>query len=52
MGPCPQVAVQGWEVEGGQRGGDCVCGVTPWGQPGSHCVVLEEAAVLGGGGCL
>lgn len=52
MGPCPQVAVWGREVEGGQRGGDSVCGVTWWGQPGSHCVVVEEAAVLRGGGCL
>lgn len=29
-GPCPQVAVRGWEVEGGQRGGT-VCVVSPGG---------------------
>lgn len=31
MGPCPQVAARGREVEGGQRGGDCVCVVSPVG---------------------
>lgn len=39
-----------WTV--GSEGGTVCVWCHRWGQPGSHWEVVEEAAVLGGGGCL